>query len=249
MCGEHRRNVLQVVRERLKDGRPCRVVSTQLVEAGVDLDFPTVYRAETGFDSIAQAAGRCNREGTLPMGFTYLFEAEERPPLGLLRSAADAAKELESQHPDPLDSAAVEAFFRLFYWTKKPHWDKHGVMETMNIDCRRKRLLFQFREMAAKYRIIRDEQFPILVPYDRDPNLVNPIWDKMAANDIPFPPQREMQPYLVSVRKQAVEQMQQRGFVSEHESGVWILLNRSLYTKEKGLDPEATTLDAALWGV
>jgi CRISPR-associated endonuclease/helicase Cas3 len=249
MCGEHRRHVLQTVRDRLKDGNPCRVVSTQLVEAGVNLDFPTVYRAEAGFDSIAQAAGRCNREGKLSVGFTYVFEAEERPPIGLLRSAADTAKELHSKHPDPLDPAAVEAYFKLFYWTKKSGWDKHDVMKTMDIDRQRGRLLFQFREMADKFQMIRDEQLPVLVPYDKDPKIDNPVWDKLAANKIPFLPQRELQPYLVSVRKAAVEQMQQRGFVTEHESGVWILLNRSLYRREKGLDPEATTLDTALWGV
>jgi CRISPR-associated endonuclease/helicase Cas3 len=249
MCGEHRRSVLKTIRERLEAKRPCRVVSTQLVEAGVDLDFPTVYRAETGFDSIAQAAGRCNREGKLPIGLTYVFEAEERPPTGLLRAAADAARELQSRYPDPLDPEAVEAYFRLFYWTKKSEWDKHGVMKTMEIDHRRSRLLFQFREMAEAFRIIRDEQLPVLVPYSQDEGVDNPIWSKLAANKVPFVPQREMQPYLVSVRDRAVRQMQERRFVVEHESGVWILQNRSLYSREKGLDPEATTLDASLWGV
>lgn len=249
MCGDHRRSVLKTIRGRLAAKQTCRVVSTQLVEAGVDLDFPTVYRAETGFDSIAQAAGRCNREGKLPIGLTYIFEAEERPPAGLLRAAADTAKELQSKYPDPLDPAAVEAYFKLFYWTKKSEWDKHAVMKTMDIDRQRGRLLFQFREMAAAFRMIRDEQLPVLVPYSQDANVDNPIWGKLAANKVPFLPQRELQPYLVSVRSQAVEQMQRRGFVMEHESGVWILLNRSLYSREKGLDPEATTLDASLWDV
>jgi CRISPR-associated endonuclease/helicase Cas3 len=219
------------------------------VEAGVDLDFPTVYRAEAGFDSIAQAAGRCNREGQQMMGYTYVFEAEERPPAGLLLAAADTAKELRSLYPDPLDPAAIEAYFRHFYWMKESEWDKHGVMRTMDVDCQRKRLLFQFREMANAFRMIRDEQLPVLVPYSRVPGTDNPVWDKLVANKVPFLPQREMQPYLVSVRRRAVEQMQQRGFVTEHESGAWILLNRSLYSREKGLDPGATALDAALWGV
>lgn len=84
---------------------------------------------------------RCNREGKLPVGYTYVFEAEERPPAGLLLSAADTAKELRSLHPDPLAPAAVEAYFRHFYWTKKSEWDEHGVMKTMDIDRKRGRLL------------------------------------------------------------------------------------------------------------
>ena len=249
MCGEHRRAVLKTVRHRLAAGLPCRLVSTQLVEAGVDLDFPTVYRAETGFDSIAQAAGRCNREGKLPIGYTYVFEAEERPPAGLLLTAADTARELRSLYPDPLDPAAVEAYFKHFYWMKRSEWDKHGVMKTVNVDHHRTRLLFQFRKMADAFRMIRDEQLPVLVPYSENPDADNPVWSKLAANRVPYLPQREMQPYLVSVRKRAVDQMQERGFVAEHESGVWILHNRSLYGREKGLNPEATTLDESLWGV
>jgi CRISPR-associated endonuclease/helicase Cas3 len=246
MCGEHRRSVLKTIRERLKVGQPCRVVSTQLVEAGVDLDFPTVYRAEAGFDSIAQAAGRCNREGKLPLGFTYVFEAEERPPAGSLRCAADTARELQAAYSDPLDPKAVEAYFRLFYWTQKARWDKHEVMKTMDVDKNRGRALLQFREMAARFRIICDDQLSILIPYDPK---AERLCDNLATGKVPFLPQRELQPYLVSVRKEAVQQMQRRGFVMEHESGVWILLNRSLYSREKGLNPEATTLDESLWGV
>jgi len=246
MCGEHRRNVLKTVRERLNAKRPCRVISTQLVEAGVDLDFPTVYRAEAGFDSIAQAAGRCNREGKLPLGFTYVFEAEERPPAGLLRVAADTAKELQSKHPDPLDPKAVEAYFRLFYWTQKSRWDKHRVMATMGIDQARGRALLQFREMARAFRMICDNQLPILIPYNAKASV---LWDNLATGKVLFVPQRELQPYLVSVRKETVQLMQARGFVTEHESGMWLLENRSLYSASKGLDPASSRLDESLWGV
>ena len=133
MCGAHRRTVLKMIRERLNRKLPCRVVSTQLVEAGVDLDFPVVYRAEAGFDSIAQAAGRCNREGLLALGLTYVFEAEEKPPAGLLRAAAEAGKELP-RISRSLAPEAIEAYFRLFYWTQKDGWDKHKVMEKMGFD-------------------------------------------------------------------------------------------------------------------
>jgi CRISPR-associated endonuclease/helicase Cas3 len=244
MCGVHRRTVLNLIRERLEAQKPCRVISTQLVEAGVDLDFPVVYRAEAGFDSIAQAAGRCNREGLLPMGLTYVFEAEVEPPAGLLRAAAQAAKELSSRYPDPLAPDAIEAYFRLLYWSQKQNWDKHHVMDRMKFQ--QNRALLQFREVASAFRMILDDQLPVLVPFDAKAEQ----WrDKLMAGNLPFVPQRELQPYVVSVRKDAVWKMQERGFVHEHESGVWLLLNRSLYSSKKGLDPASTKLDAALWGV
>jgi CRISPR-associated endonuclease/helicase Cas3 len=245
MCGQHRRAVLKTIRERLAAGQRCRVISTQLVEAGVDLDFPTVYRAEAGFDSIAQAAGRCNREGLLELGLTHVFEAEQRPPPGLLRASADAGKEL-SRYLDPLAPEAIEAYFQLFYWTQKHRWDKQKVMEKMAFDHARGRALLQFREVASAFRIIRDDQLPILIPYDAK---ACALWDKLTIGNVPFVPQCELQPYLVSVRKEAMQQLKSRGFVTEHESGAWLLLNRSLYSEHKGLDPEATSLDESLWGV
>jgi CRISPR-associated endonuclease/helicase Cas3 len=246
MCGAHRRNVLKTIRERLVAKLPCRVVSTQLVEAGVDLDFPVVYRAEAGLDAIAQAAGRCNREGLLALGLTYVFEAEEKPPAGLLRAAADAGKEILPHYPDPLAPEAIEAYFRLLYWTQKSNWDKYNVMEKMKIDYARRRALLQFREVASAFRMIRDDQLPILVPYD--PKAAD-LCNKLMAGNVSSVPQRELQPYLVSVRKEAVREMNDRGFVIEHESGVWLLLNRSLYSGHKGLDPASSRLDESLWSV
>ena len=246
MCGAHRRTVLKMIRERLNAQQPCRVVSTQLVEAGVDLDFPVVYRAEAGFDSIAQAAGRCNREGLQALGLTYVFEGEEQPPPGLLRAAAQTRKELFSRYPDPLAPEAIEAYFRLFYWSQKDNWDKHKVMEKMTFDSARGRALLQFREVADAFQMIRDDQLPILVPYNAKAVILR---DRLMGGKVPFVPQRELQPYLVSVRKEAMRQMNERGFVEEHESGVWLLLNRSLYSSNKGLDPASTKLDAAFWGI
>jgi CRISPR-associated endonuclease/helicase Cas3 len=141
---------------------------------------------------------------------------------------------------------AIEAYFRLLYWSQKHNWDKHHVMEMMKVDWARNRALLQFREVAGAFQMIRDDQLPILVPYD----VKAEHWrDKLMAGNLPFVPQRELQPYLVSIKKQALWKMQERGFVQEHESGVWLLLNRSLYSGAKGLDPASTRLDAALWGV
>jgi CRISPR-associated endonuclease/helicase Cas3 len=216
------------------------------VEAGVDLDFPVVYRAEAGFDSIAQAAGRCNREGLLDRGLTYVFEAEDKPPAGLLRAAAEAGKELLSKFRDPLAPEAIEAYFRLLYWIRKDSWDKHKVMEKMEFDHARGRALLQFREVACAFRMIEDDQIPVLIPCYKRAAILR---DSLMAGSVPFIPQRALQPYLVSVRKEALRQMNDRGFVLEHESGVWLLLNRSIYSGNKGLDPASSRLDESLWSV
>ena len=76
MCPAHRQATLLEIRARLKNGQPCRVISTQVMEAGIDVDFPVGYRALAGLDSIIQAAGRVNREGRLPRGDLYVFEPD-----------------------------------------------------------------------------------------------------------------------------------------------------------------------------
>ena len=175
MCAQHRRDALAEIRRRLKDGKPCRLVSTQLIEAGVDVDFPAVYRAPAGFDSIAQAAGRCNREGNLKgedgrpaTGRVYLFDTEAPPPPGMLRQSAEKARELSDAHPDPLTPPAVEAYFRLFYWSRQHEWDKHGVLPHFGYPHPPGLPPFMYRQAADAYRIIREEQTPILVPYTKE---------------------------------------------------------------------------------
>jgi len=96
LCGEHRSRLIRYIKWRLKKGCALCVVSTQLIEAGVDVDFPVVFRAFAGLDSIAQATGRCNREGKLPdgPGRVFVFNPPQPSPLGLLRKVENTAKEL-----------------------------------------------------------------------------------------------------------------------------------------------------------
>ena len=243
MCGKHRRKVLAAIRQRLKAGDTCRVVSTQLVEAGVDLDFSTVYRASAGFDSIAQAAGRCNREGRRDLGHTYVFDSEELPPAGLLRDAAQAGRELIGKYPNPIAPDSIEAYFRLFYWSQKHRWDKWKVMELLAADLKAPFLSIQFRTAAARFKIIRDEQASILIPYDA---AARGMLAALSQGSVEFIPQRQLQPYLVSAHKGLLQKLQSTGDVTEHDSGVWLLLNESAYSEKKGLAPEAHRLDPAL---
>jgi hypothetical protein len=94
--------------------------------------------------------------------------------------------------------------------------------------------------------MIEDDQIPVLIPCYKRAAILR---DSLMAGSVPFIPQRALQPYLVSVRKEALRQMNDRGFVLEHESGVWLLLNRSIYSGNKGLDPASSRLDESLWSV
>jgi len=121
LCAEHRSQILEKIRKRLRDGNACRVVSTQLVEAGVDVDFPCVFRAIAGIDSIAQAAGRCNREGKIlgDGGRVYVFEMEKDPEIAFLKMAANAGREIfstEENGGDLLSEKVVNKYFEALYW-------------------------------------------------------------------------------------------------------------------------------------
>jgi CRISPR-associated endonuclease/helicase Cas3 len=247
MCGAHRRMILRKIRRRLLHHLPCRVISTQVIEAGVDIDLPVVYRAATGFDSLAQAAGRCNREGKVPLGTTYIFDTEELPPPGMLRTAANTAKEIWKDGIDPLSPSTIQQYFRLMYWKHSADWDKHEVMPCMALDRNRPaELRFQFREIARRYVMIRNEQLPILIPYGKN---VRQIVADLTNPSINFVSHRRLQPYLVSVPRNALRSLEENQVVQAHSSGVWLLLRDDAYSCGKGLTLGPLSLDSALWGI
>jgi CRISPR-associated endonuclease/helicase Cas3 len=168
MCGQHRSEVIMEIREKLNKGEPVRVISTQLVEAGVDVDFPVVYRALAGLDSIAQAAGRCNREGKLTeRGKVVVFRAPKKAPPGILRKAAETTETLlKSGLDDPLEQKNYEKFFGELYW-KANSLDGKGILNLLKPDPAECGI--QFRTASDKFRLIDDQaQRFILVPYGEE---------------------------------------------------------------------------------
>lgn len=249
MCAQHRREKLEEVRDRLRRGEPCRLISTQLIEAGVDVDFPAVYRAPAGFDSIAQAAGRCNREGLLRVngrsvpGRVYLFETATPPPPGLQRAAAQSAQELIDRHPDPLSPDAVEEYFRLLYWTQKHNRGGGEVLSALADDLQRPDLRIQFKTAARLYQLIGNEQTPILVPFDR---AARRIRDVLARGDgVDFLVLRAAQRYLVPVHDHRLAKMMENRLICQHESGLWWLTSDEAYSLETGMSFGAAGHDPA----
>lgn len=169
MCPEHRSQILATVRTRLADRKPTRLISTQLIEAGVDVDFPVVYRSLAGLDSIAQAAGRCNRNGKLSIGHTYIFAAEDQKGEAYFRETAQIASQLIEIHADLLGEEAIHHYFDLYYYQQKRRWDSKNILDGFRLDGADKSLpfKFQFATVAKDFQLINDWQVPVIIPYDQ----------------------------------------------------------------------------------
>ena len=165
MCAEHRTQVIKKVRRRLRERRFCWLVSTQVVEAGVDIDFPLVYRALGPLDSIVQAAGRCNREGRLPnKGRVVVFRPmDAKLPGGVYRVATDiAARLLDQLDTDDL-SGDPTLFGRYFGELFEYVPTDHHVKRECSIQEDREEL--RFREVARKARVISDDTHAVIAPW------------------------------------------------------------------------------------
>ena len=150
MCPEHRSSILAEIRERLAKKLSVRAVSTQLIEAGVDVDCPVVYRALAGLDSIAQAAGRCNRNGKLPgPGKVYIFRPEDTRGEAYFRETAQVAHQLLDLHPDLLSREAIRDYFDLYYYQQSKRWDAKDIIPRFRLEGKMPSFPFHFQVAAV----------------------------------------------------------------------------------------------------
>jgi CRISPR-associated endonuclease/helicase Cas3 len=240
MCAVHRSQILAAARQALKQGQACRLVSTALIEAGVDVAFPTVYRAEAGLDSIAQAAGRCNREG--------LWAAEDsevrifananddwKPPPELSQYAAVTREVLRNHKGDPLDPEAIERYFKQLYWQKGGDaldaLNLLGQVKNAKIDS------LPMDTLAEQFKLIDSVQMPVIVPFDEEA--------RAAIRDLQFAEgvqgvSRRLQRYLVQVPKNGFDALRKAGAIEavrpkEFGEQFMVLVNESLYDSDVGL--------------
>ena len=252
MCGQHRADVIGDIRARLQarrdgsDMRPLRVVSTQLVEAGVDIDFPVVFRSLAGLDSVAQAAGRCNREGSLPNGAkgqVVVFVRDIPKALHQVRTAAHATRTVLQTDCDALSPEAFTRYFFLYY-AGFDNLDKHGIVGLLR---KNSRFEFEFRTAADKFRLVDDEnQATVIVPYtSAGKNSIEPLIEKLRSGATNRWLLRKLQRYTVSARRKQVEAWQARGDVQELVPGMYLLIDTLRYDLRLGLLAEHQAPDAA----
>ena len=255
MCAVHRRLRLQHVRAALAKGEPVRLVATSLVEAGVDIDFPQVWRAQAGLESIIQAAGRCNREGRAPSADVFVFEPEDGeghrtpPDVGQL---ADAARAVMRAHEDPLTLDAIRAYFQEVYWTRGDDGlDSKRIMRLLNE--RGTSLDFPFETVARHFRLIDTAMVPIIVPNPfggAEIREVAGLVRELEWIERPGSIARKLQPYSVqippSVRARLLAAGAARIVAEERfEQQFVALTNTDLYAPDVGLSWDDPTFRRA----
>ena len=245
MCARHRRERLEVVRQRLKTDAPVLLVATSLVEAGVDVDFPVVWRAEAGLESIIQAAGRCNREGNATIGNVYVFEPVDmegrRAPPEIAQFAA-AARTVMRRYEDPLSLDAINDYFSELYWIKgEDALDARHILRLL--DERKRDLDFPFETIAGKFRLIETPMMPIIVPYrgsNDDDETVTRLLEELKWVKRPGRCARRLQPYVVQVQPFVRDALLAAGAAEivrkdEFADQFVVLANSDLYRKDVGL--------------
>lgn len=247
MCAAHRRQVLTEIREYLKNERPVRLVATSLIEAGVDVDFAEVWRAETGLDSVAQAAGRCNREGRRESGRMVVFTPAERKLPKNLIAFRDAAR-LPLQMPDPLGLEAVRRYFQELYFNRG-----YEALDALEIDqvpgilpaLSRAGLNIPFASIAEAFRLIDDKMRSVIVD-----------WQGRAARDLaalraaPVPPRgvlRKLQQFSVPVPEAMWQALRASGGIQPVQPEAYgerfmVVMSGGLYDETSGLQVEDNSI-------
>jgi len=238
MCAKHRSQILEKVNKDLRLDKPCRVVSTSLIEAGVDVDFPYVLRAEAGLDSIAQAAGRCNRENKRERNDSevLVFQSPDwSSPPELEQLTGNMREVLRNHNGNILSPDALTAYFNFVYKAKGDELDKKKILQTHNNHCRN--LSFPFQNIARDFRMIETRLKPVIIEFDDKA--------KKLLQDLEFTENiggiaRQLQVYLVQIPENGFKELLKAGAIKpikpeKFGDQFWRLIDSDLYHKEAGL--------------
>ena len=231
MYPAHRQAQLEEIRRRLKDGLPCRVVSTSLIEAGVDVDFPAVFREEAGLDSVLQAAGRVNREGKRPAesSVVTVFQGEAPPPK-LFSTEIDTGQTVMARHADIASPQAVHDYFQELLALKGQQ-----VLDFKNILDTSRDEPFSFRKVAEAFCLIDSPTRTVYIPEGEGGELIKRLRSGERTRSL-F---RSLGRFGVSVYEDHFLALERAGDLELLEDGSAILINPRLYGAFTGLSLEA----------
>ena len=239
MYPAHVRETIETIKTALRDNKQqiIRVVATQLIEAGVDIDFPVVYRQEAGLDSILQAAGRCNREGKQGICTTHVFSlrGEHQLPPGYISQANNARLNMVGQFDWFAPATMRDYFAQLFARTQS--FDKKQIGTLLY-----KPTEIQFQEAAEQFRLIEDETTSIFIKCNHS----NAFIEELRHKGPSYPVLKKLSQYAVSVRQKDFKLLHDAGALEEPFEGIWILSQESQYDDKVGLVADNQWLEETL---
>lgn len=228
MCPAHVSEKINEMKKALcnPENKVVRVVSTQLIEAGVDIDFPVVYRQEAGLDSILQAAGRCNREGRFPLCTTHVFSlaAEHALPRGFISQCNNARLNMGKGH-DWFSRESMNDYFHQLY-SRVSSFDKKDMKYYL---YNMKELMFE--TAAQKFRLIDDDTMPVVVNWNGSMSLV----EQLKFGGLSYNLMKKMSQYSVNLRRHDFDEMKKTGLIKEIIEGFYVISGRNQYNNNVGL--------------
>jgi CRISPR-associated endonuclease/helicase Cas3 len=236
MCPAHVMAKIKEIREALKNDK-CdiiRVVSTQLIEAGVDIDFPCVYRQMAGLDSILQAAGRCNREGKLSKGMTHVFKIKGRKDYGFVCQTRQATENVITD--DYQSTKAMSDYFNQLY-SRVVTFDKKRIGEELNNPRE-----MMFETASDLFQLIEDNGVNVIVNYGNALQLIA----KLKEEGPSYLLMKKLNQYTVNVREKDFKELFAEGSIEEIIDGMFYLNNPSQYIDGIGITMENTWLEETL---
>lgn len=247
LCAKHRSDILIEIRGRLQNGLPCRLISTQLIEAGVDVDFPLVLRAYAGLDSIAQAAGRCNREGRRESGIVRVFYPEKHgmPSKGWMKETAiEAQNTLMYCKEPPLSLPCIQNYFErihgIFDGQMELKTDSEAIMNLLK--SKNSNFEIPYQDIADRFKLIDGKMQTIVVPYD---SVAEELIGQLAVSRYPLQILRRLQSYTVQIYHHEFMEFQRNHLIRNVE-GVLLLADKSYYHPQTGLLSATDTPDAEI---
>lgn len=239
----HRMEVLEEIKTILAQGKECIVVSTQLIECGVDLDFEVVYRSLAGLDSIVQAAGRCNRGGNRPLSNVYVFESlsEYDANMGDIGIYKAITNSIIGNYKDLSDLDAITDYFKELYNFKDNETDNFNIEKCFDFRLNEKdkylELKFNFDECAQKFNYIEQVQkVEIIIPNEDSVDCINKLkFLKASGTEKIYPIIRKLHQYIVSVYRYEAEKLKNKGKLEMVSENLYILLDKDFYNDHTGL--------------
>lgn len=236
MCPDHVRKTIDKVKDALQSpsNTVIRVVATQLIEAGVDIDFPVVFRQEAGLDSILQAAGRCNREGRLEQGETFVFGLQKPLPCGFMTQTNNARLGMGKDY-DWFSPEAMEAYFKQLY-SRVNSFDKANIKDLLY------KSEMQFETAASVFRLIDDNTVSVIVNWKNSMELV----ERLIKESVSYSLMKALSQFSVNVRKKDFDKLKDAGAIEEVLEGIFVIREVAFYDNQIGLVTDNHWLEESL---